>query len=640
MKRNPKIIATAADLTARHEFVNRESKEQIFMCAGGGCIASGAMKVKAALLAELKKHHLDKTVEIVETGCMGPCAGGPILRMGRDNVYYQHVAVADAAEIVATHVVKHEIVDRLTWKEGPDKKSIPVQSDIPFFKKQTKIVLRNCGQIDPNSIDAYISRDGYQALSKMLSSMTPDSVIDELKKSGIRGRGGAGFPTHLKWVAARQSPGDIKYVLCNADEGDPGAFMDRSVLEGDPHSVIEGMLIGGFAIGSSQGYVYVRAEYPLAVERLQRAIEMARNEGLLGHNILGSGFSFDLEIRMGSGAFVCGEETALMASIEGRRGEPRPRPPFPAQKGLWMKPTVLNNVETFANVPYIILHGGDLFASYGTAKSKGTKVFAMAGSVNISGLVEVPVGTPLNELVYEIAGGIKEGKQFKAAQIGGPSGGCIPAEHLNVPLDYESLNELGAIMGSGGLIVIDEDACMVDVARFFVDFVQEESCGKCVPCREGTRRMLEILTRICNGQGDMADIERLTTLGNEIKRTSLCGLGQTAANPVLSTLRHFMDEYKAHILEKKCPAGKCSKLVTYDIDPEACVGCTACARRCPVSCIAGVPKGTHVIDQNRCIHCGACFDACKFRAVRRNGKAKPPVLLAKTKESLKPAKQS
>ncbi|MEI6787105.1 MAG: NADH-quinone oxidoreductase subunit NuoF [bacterium] len=622
MKKTPKVLATAADLDARRACINTETKDKIFMCAGGGCIASGAMAVKTALLAELKKHKLDKTVSIVETGCMGPCSGGPILLMGRDNVYYQHVAVTDAAEIVEKHLLKGEIVERLTWKEGPKQKSVPVQSDIPFFKRQTKIVLRNCGIVDPNSLDDTIGRNGYQALSKMLTSMTPDAVIEEVKKSGLRGRGGAGFPTHIKWAAARQSPGDVKYVLCNADEGDPGAFMDRSVLEGDPHSVIEGMLIGGFAIGSSQGYVYVRAEYPLAVERLQRAIEMAREAGLLGQNILGSGYAFDLEIRKGSGAFVCGEETALMASIEGRRGEPRPRPPFPAQKGLWKKPTVLNNVETFANIPFIILNGGDAFASYGTAKSKGTKVFALAGAVNISGLVEVPVGTPLNDVVFDIAGGIKDGKSFKAAQIGGPSGGCIPAEYLKVPLDYESLNELGAIMGSGGLIVIDEDACMVDVARFFVDFVREESCGKCVPCREGTRRMLEILTRICNGQGEMADLERLSTLGNSIKSTSLCGLGQTAANPVLSTLRHFMDEYKAHILDKKCPAGKCTKLVTYDIDAEACVGCTACARRCPVACIAGVAKGIHVIDQKVCTRCGTCYNVCKFKAVRRNGKTK------------------
>ena len=622
MKKTPKGLATAADLDARRKSVSLETTEKIFMCAGGGCIASGAMKLKAALQAELKKHKLDKTVSIAETGCMGPCAGGPILLMGRDNVYYQHVAVTDAAEIVEKHVIKGEVVQRLTWKEGPKRTPIPVQDDIPFFKRQTKIVLRNCGIIDPNSIDDYIGRSGYQALSKMLASMSPEAVIEEVKKSGLRGRGGAGFPTHLKWAAARQSPGDVKYVLCNADEGDPGAFMDRSVLEGDPHSVIEGMLIGGFAIGSSQGYVYVRAEYPLAVERLQRAIETARAEGLLGRNILGSTYSFDMEIRMGSGAFVCGEETALMASIEGRRGEPRPRPPFPAQKGLWMKPTVLNNVETFANIPFIILNGGDAFAVHGTAKSKGTKVFALAGSVNLAGLVEVPVGTPLNELVFDIAGGMKDGKKFKAAQIGGPSGGCIPAEYLKVHLDYESLNELGAIMGSGGLIVMDEDACMVDVARFFVDFVREESCGKCVPCREGTRRMLEILTRICNGQGEMDDLDRLALLGNGIKRASLCGLGQTAANPVLSTLRHFMPEYEAHIREKKCPAGKCTKLVTYDIDAEACVGCTACARRCPVACIAGVAKGTHVIDQKACIRCGACFEICKFKAVRRNGKTK------------------
>jgi NADP-reducing hydrogenase subunit HndC len=625
MKRNPEIIATDADLAARREAVNSGKKEKIFLCAGGGCMASGAMKIKAALLTALQKHSLDGEIVVVETGCMGPCSGGPILLMGRDNVYYQHVAEADAVEIVEKHLLKGEIVERLTWKEGPGLVSVPVQSEIGYFKRQTKVVLRNCGVIDPNRIDEYIGRHGYQALSQMLSSMTPESVIDEVRKSGIRGRGGAGFLTHLKWAFARQSHADIKYVLCNADEGDPGAFMDRSILEGDPHSVIEGMMIGGFAIGASQGYVYVRAEYPLAVERLQRAIDSARGAGLLGHKILGSDFSFDLEIRMGSGAFVCGEETALIASIEGRRGEPRPRPPFPAQKGLWKKPTVLNNVETFANVPYIILNGGDAFAAYGTPKSRGTKVFALAGAVNISGLVEVPVGTPLGEVVYDIAGGIKDGKRFKAAQIGGPSGGCIPVDHLDVPLDYESLNELGAIMGSGGLIVIDEDACMVDVARFFIEFVQEESCGKCVPCREGTRRMLEILNRICAGEGTMEDIERLTTLGNEIKRSSLCGLGQTAANPVLSTLRHFPDEYKAHILEKKCPAGKCSKLVTYDIDADGCVGCTVCARRCPVSAISGKSKSVHVINQKACILCGACYEACKFGMVRRNGKAKPAV---------------
>lgn len=627
-----KTLASVADLAARREAAGGGKMEKIYLCAGGGCIASGALKVKAALVEQLRKQHLEGCVSVVETGCMGPCAGGPVLRMGRDNVYYDHVAEADAAEIVEQHLVKGTVVERLTWKEGPELKPVPVQDDIPFFKRQTKIVLRHCGIVDPNSLDDYIAHGGYQAIAKALVAMTPDTVIDEMKKSGLRGRGGAGFPTHLKWTFARQSAGDIKYVLCNADEGDPGAFMDRSVLEGDPHSVIEGMMIGGFAIGASQGYVYVRAEYPLAVERLQRAIDAARAAGLLGRNILGTGFAFDVEIRMGSGAFVCGEETALMASIEGRRGEPRPRPPFPAQKGLWMKPTVLNNVETFANVPFIIQKGGDAFAAHGTTTSKGTKVFALAGAVNMSGLVEVPVGTPLDVLVHDISGGLKDGKSFKAAQIGGPSGGCIPAAHLNVPLDYESLNQLGAIMGSGGLIVMDEDACMVDVARFFMDFVQEESCGKCVPCREGTRRMLQILTRICEGQGEMADIDRLTTLGNEIKRASLCGLGQTAANPVLSTLRHFLDEYKAHIVDKSCPAGKCAKLVKYDIDSEACVGCTACGRRCPVSAITGVAKGTHVIDSKVCILCGACYDVCKFKAVRRNGKARTDGHHRKTRE--------
>jgi NADH-quinone oxidoreductase subunit F len=535
--------------------------EHIMLCAGGGCIASGEPAVKAALEASLKTHKLSDKVKIVETGCLGPCAGGPVVVMSRDKTFYEHVSPADADEIVVSHLKNNRIVDRLTWKEGTEKSPVPVITNIDFFKRQTKIVLRNCGVIDPLSIEEYIGKNGYYALEKALTKMTPEQVIDEMRKSGLRGRGGAGFLTASKWQFARESVNDVKYILCNADEGDPGAYMDRSVLEGDPHSVIEGMALGAFAIGAKQGFVYVRAEYPLAVERLQRAIDSARENGLLGTKIFGTDFAFDLEIRMGSGAFVCGEETALMASIEGRRGEPRPRPPFPAQKGLWDKPSVLNNVETFANVPVIILDGGDKYASIGTAKSKGTKVFALAGSVNNTGLVEVPIGISLGDVVFDIGGGVIKGKSFKAAQMGGPSGGCIPRQHLNVPLDYDSLNELGAIMGSGGLIVMDEDSCMVDVARFFLEFVQEESCGKCVPCREGTKRMLEILERICGGHGKEGDIEKLIELGNQVKSASLCGLGQTAANPVLSTIRHFRHEYEAHIKAKQCIAGVCPGLV-------------------------------------------------------------------------------
>jgi len=536
-------------------------RSHVLVCAGAGCVASGALEISAALNEEIRRFKLNREVSVVETGCLGPCAEGPVIVIYPDGVFYQRLKPEYAREIVEEHLLKGRIVQRLVHKESASGKTVPELHDIGFFSNQVKIVLRNCGMIDPLRIDEYIAREGYGALARVLEEMKPEQVIDVVKKSGLRGRGGAGFPTGLKWEFCQRSQGPVKYVLCNADEGDPGAFMDRSVLEGDPHSVIEAMAIAAYAIGASQGYVYVRAEYPLAVDRLGRAIKQAREYGLLGRNIMGSGFNFDLEIRMGSGAFVCGEETALMTSIEGNRGEPRPRPPFPAQKGLWGKPSLLNNVETYASIPAIILKGPEWYASYGTEKSKGTKVFALAGAVNNTGLVEIPIGTPLGEIIYKIGGGIRDGKSFKAAQIGGPSGGCIPKEHLNVPVDYESLTELGAIMGSGGLIVMDDDTCMVDMARFFLEFVQDESCGKCPPCRIGTKRMLEILNRICEGKGEEGDIEKLITLGNTIKDTALCGLGQTAANPVLSTIRHFREEYIEHIRDKHCRAGVCPDLV-------------------------------------------------------------------------------
>ncbi len=555
---SPKDLKALRDAGARPQPAGRES---ILLCVGGSCIASGAMKLRDALTDGIRARGLTDRVTVTNVGCMGPCVLGPVLLMSRDQTFYQGVKPEDIPEILDEHVVHGRRVERLVVKDAAGEKPYPTRSDIEFFKRQTQIVLRNCGWIDPERIEDYIARDGYAALAKALTEMTPDQVISEMETSGLRGRGGAGFPTFLKWSFTRKAAGDAKYVLCNADEGDPGAYMDRSVLEGDPHSIVEGMAIAAFAVGAQQGYVYVRAEYPLAVERLQKALDDARARGLLGKNILGTGFEFDLDIRMGSGAFVCGEETALIASIEGKRGEPRPRPPFPAQKGLWGKPTVLNNVETYANVAEIVRRGGAWYASFGSGKSRGTKVFALAGAVRNTGLVEVPIGTPLGELVYDIGGGIRNNKKFKAAQLGGPSGGCVPREHLNVPLDYESLAELGAIMGSGGLIVMDEDACMVDVARFFIEFVQEESCGKCVPCRVGTKRMLEILDRICEGKGEMKDIDRLYELGHFIKDASLCGLGQTAPNPVLSTLRHFLPEYVAHIRDGHCEAGVCSKLV-------------------------------------------------------------------------------
>ncbi len=561
-------------------------RAQVLICTGGGCIASGALAVSEAVRAELGKRELADEIEVIETGCLGPCVQGPVALVYPDGVFYQNVQIADVPELVEEHLLKGRIVERLVSHAPGTEKTQAEMSDIPFFNRQVKIVLRNSGIIDPLKIDEYIAREGYQALAKVLTEMTPEAVVGEVLASGLRGRGGAGFPTGMKWRFALQQKSDVKFILCNADEGDPGAFMDRSVLEGDPHSLIEGMVIGAYAIGAHQGYVYVRAEYPLAVERLQHAIDQAREYGLLGSNIMGTGFACDLEIRMGSGAFVCGEETALMTSIEGHRGEPRPRPPFPAVKGLWNKPSVLNNVETFANIAPIILKGAAWYASTGTEKSKGTKVFALGGNVQHTGLVEVPIGMQLGELVYEVGGGIPGGKAFKAAQLGGPSGGCIPKQHLNVPVDYESLQELGAIMGSGGVIVMDEDSCMVDIARYFLDFIQDESCGKCPPCRVGTKRMLEIVTRICNGAGEEGDIERLVALGTTISQTALCGLGQTAANPVLSTIRHFRHEYEAHIKDHYCEAGVCASLFK-----------ARCSNACPAS--VNIPGFVSLVGEER-----------------------------------------
>lgn len=562
------------------------SEYQILVCVGGSCLASGALEICAAFRQAILQHDLESRVEVIETGCMGPCAAGPVAKIMPDNVLYEGITKEDAFTIVEKHIQQHRVVPHLLHKEAESGKPISDINQIAYFKKQTRIVLRHCGFIDPLNIREYIAVGGYQALSHAISTMNPDAVIQTVLDSGLRGRGGGGFPTGLKWKFTRSTPSPHKNIVCNADEGDPGAFMDRSVLEGDPHSVIEGMAIAGFAIGAHQGYVYCRAEYPIAIERLQHAITQAKDWGLLGTDLLGSGFDFDIEIRMGSGAFVCGEETALMASIEGRRGEPRPRPPFPAIKGLWEQPTSLNNVETLANIPYIMMQGAAKYAELGTDKSKGTKVFALAGAVNNTGLVEVPIGISLGELIYDIGGGIVAGKPFKAAQLGGPSGGCIPKEHLDVALDYESLSELGSIMGSGGLIVMDEDSCMVDVARFFLEFVQEESCGKCTPCRVGTKRLLEILERICAGQGREGDIDRLITLGEQIKETALCGLGKTAANPVLSTIRHFREEYEEHIREKKCRAGVCAGLVR-----------APCQSACPAS--VDIPGFVSLVGEKR-----------------------------------------
>ena len=592
-------------------------RSHVLVCGGTGCTSSGSLYVSNRFEALIKEKKLDKEIKVVRTGCFGLCEQGPVVIVYPEGSFYSRVKVEDVDEIVAEHLIKGRVVERLLYKEGAkaDETTAASLDNIGFYKKQMRVALKNCGVIDPENIEEYIALDGYQALAKVLTTMTPKDVIALVKESGLRGRGGAGFPTGMKWEFAAKSPVGQKYVICNADEGDPGAFMDRSVLEGDPHCVIEAMAIAGYCIGASMGYIYVRAEYPIAVQRLEIAIKQAREYGLLGSNIFDSGFDFDLEIRLGAGAFVCGEETALMASIEGHRGEPRSKPPFPAVRGVFGQPSSINNVETFANVPQIILKGAGWFNSIGTEKSKGTKVFALGGKINNTGLVEVPMGMTLREIVYDIGGGIPGGKKFKAAQTGGPSGGCIPAQYLDLPIDYESLATIGSMMGSGGLIVMDEDTCMVDIARFFLDFTVDESCGKCVPCRIGTKRMLEILERIVEGKGREGDIEMLETLSNSIRRTALCGLGQTAPNPVLSTIKYFRNEYEAHIRDKKCPAGHCKALLQYHVDPDKCIGCSLCAKNCPVAAITGERKKPFLIDQDKCIKCGVCEDNCKFSAI-------------------------
>lgn len=596
-------------------------RSHVLICGGTGCTSSGSPALREALTKELEANGLSEEIKVVQTGCFGLCALGPIMIVYPEGTFYSRVTIDDIPEIVGEHLLKGRIVDRLVYNEqahGSENEDVEASlSNTAFYKKQKRVALRNCGVINPEKIDEYIAMDGYFALAKVLFEMTPDDVIQTVLDSGLRGRGGGGFPTGRKWMFAKASKSDKKYVVCNADEGDPGAFMDRSVLEGDPHAVLEAMAIAGYAIGADEGYIYVRAEYPIAVKRLQIAIEQAREYGMLGKGIFGTDFNFDIQIRLGAGAFVCGEETALLTSIEGNRGEPRPRPPFPAVKGLFGQPTIINNVETYANICQIILKGADWFASMGTEKSKGTKVFALGGKIKNTGLVEIPMGTTLREIVEEIGGGVPNGKKFKAAQTGGPSGGCIPAALIDTPIDYDNLIAIGSMMGSGGMIIMDEDTCMVDMAKFFLEFTVDESCGKCAPCRIGTVRMLEILNKITSGNGEMEDLDRLEELATYIKSASLCGLGQTAPNPVLSTLRNFRDEYVAHIKDKKCPAGVCKKLLSYTIDPDKCKGCTLCARNCPAGAIVGKVKEVHVIDTAKCVKCGACIEKCKFGAISK-----------------------
>jgi len=594
-------------------------RSHVLVCGGTGCTSSGSPAIREHLEKELKKQGLDEEIKVVQTGCFGLCALGPIMIVYPEGTFYSRVTEEDVTEIVSEHLLKGRPVERLVYNPKTEEMphGVTSLSETPFYKSQMRIALRNCGVINPEEIDEYIALDGYLALGRALTEMTPQQVIDVIKASGLRGRGGAGFPTGTKWQFAANNASDEKYIVCNADEGDPGAFMDRSVLEGDPHAVLEAMAIAGYAIGGTHGYIYVRAEYPIAVKRLVIAIDQARAYGLLGKNIFGTNFDFDIDIRLGAGAFVCGEETALLTSIEGNRGEPRNKPPFPAVKGLFAKPTIINNVETLANIPQIIVKGPEWFSSMGTECSKGTKVFALGGKINNTGLVEIPMGTTLRQILFEIGGGIPGGKAFKAAQTGGPSGGCIPPQHLDTPIDYENLKAIGSMMGSGGLIVMDEDNCMVDIARFFLEFTVDESCGKCTPCRIGTRRLLEMLNKITEGNGTLEDLDKMEELCHYIINNALCGLGQTAPNPVLSTLKYFRSEYEAHVVEKRCPAGVCKKLLHYVIDPNKCTGCTLCARKCPVSCIAGKVKEPHVIDQNKCIKCGACMDNCKFSAISK-----------------------